>query len=319
MRPQLALMEVPDDLNDDLVTPLRAKKILPLVDFFVDPRSCKLPSCGIRDDRESMMRVLTKEPAVGKYTQGSIFNCLQVSDGSSQLGIVVTARCDIAQSRSRPLVCLPIYHLSEWMQIRGNAEVIEQSNSAVKNLASDILEKYEISRRALEIYGFDKTLEILDKKGIKKQDRLKLEELESFIKQKEITTKNKLIKENRKKYLETVIKNTRNDTFFLERITHDGEPPKGYVVDLSEPICISKKTLEEISKGFEHVKYEREKDANHKNIIIKPNEQAHFISTLLSPHVELLLQRFSHLYSRVGTQDISKNDLSIVRKLYEID
>jgi len=26
MRPQLALMEVPDDLNDDLVTPLRAKK-----------------------------------------------------------------------------------------------------------------------------------------------------------------------------------------------------------------------------------------------------------------------------------------------------
>ncbi|WP_416772709.1 hypothetical protein ACMGT0_11910 [Pseudomonas sp. RHF3.3-3] len=266
-----------------------------------------------------MMRVLTKETPVGKYTQGSIFNCLQVSDGSAQFGIIVTARCDIAQQKTRPLVCLPIYQLSEWMQKRGNAEVADQSSSAIKNLVSEILEKYEISKVAIEIYGFDKALEILDQKSVKVQDRLKLEDLEGFIKKKEITTKNKIIKENRKKYLEAIIKNTRNDTFFLERIIHDSEPPKGYVVDLSEPICISKKTLGEISKGLEHVKYEREKDTSYKNIIVRPNEQACFISTLVSPHVELLLQRFSHLYSRVGTQDISKDDLAIVRRLYEIE
>ncbi|NWD50557.1 hypothetical protein [Pseudomonas gingeri] len=266
-----------------------------------------------------MMRVLTKETAIGKYTQGSIFNCLQVSDGSERFGIIVTARCDIAHQRSRPLVCLPIYHLSDWMQQRGNNEVAEQSKAAINNLISDILKKYEVSNKAIEIYGLDKTLEILDQKKIKAPDKLKLEELEGFIKRKELATKNKIIKENRKKYLDTVIQNTRNDTFFLERIIHNDEPPTGYVVDLSEPICVTKKTLREISKGLEYVKYEREKDTDYKNITIKQNEQACFISTLISPYVELLLQRFSHLYNRVGTQDIAKKDLTTVRKLYEID
>ncbi len=266
-----------------------------------------------------MMRVLTKEAAIGTYTQGSIFNGLRISDGSERLGIIVTARCDIAHQRSRPLVCLPVYHLSDWMQVRGNGEVAEQSRVAIENIISDILKKYDVSIKAIEIYGFDRAIEILDQKKIKAPDRKKLEELESYIKERNVRTTNKVIKENRKKYMESIIKNVRNDTFFVERIVQGAEPPEGYVVDLSEPICLSKRTLGEISKGLEYVKYAREKDAEYKNIIISEGGQAFFISTLVSPYVELLLQRFSHLYNRVGTQDIAEDDLMTVRRLYEID
>ncbi|WP_422764768.1 hypothetical protein [Pseudomonas sp. Mn2068] len=264
------------------------------------------------------MRVLTNDVAIGKYTQGSIFNCLRVSDGSERFGIVVTARCDIAHQKARNLVCLPIYHLSEWMDVRGNHEVAGQSAAAINNIVSEILGKYQVSSRAIDIYGLGKTLEILGGKGISAADRLKLEVLEAFIVKKDISVNNKILKENRKKYMDGLIRNQRSDTFFVERLIC-GECPTGYVVDLSEPICLSKKALIEVSKGLEYVKYCREKDTEYKNIIIQEGGHACFVSTLLSPYVELLLQRFSGFYSRVGTQDISKKDMEAVRRLHEID
>lgn len=264
------------------------------------------------------MRVLTTVCEIGRYTQGSIFTGLRVADGSSRYGIVITARCDIAHQKSRSIVCLPVYRLDDWLTLRGNTEIAEQSVAAIQNMVTEILARYDIASRAIEIYGVERTLDILDQKGIKKDDRKKLETFRPFLLTRDTSSKIKTLIENRKRYIESIIKNSRTDTFFLERLSHNDEVT-GYVVDLAEPVCVSQKSLHELSKGLEYIKYQRESDSTYRNIIVPEGEQARVFATLQSPYVELLLQRFSHFYSRIGTPDIAKPDLNKVRKLYEID
>lgn len=264
------------------------------------------------------MRVLTVDSEIGRYTQGSIFTGLRVSDGSARNGIVITARCDIAHKKSRSIVCLPIYPLSDWLELYGNTEIAEQSATTIQNMVAEILSKYKISSRAIQIYGLDRTLESLEEKGIKQDDLKKLNTFKPFIITRDVNTKIKCLIENRKKHIESIIKNSRNDTFFLERLSPH-EEATGYVIDLAEPVCVSHKVLQELSNGLEYIKYSRKGEAEYRNIIVSPNKQANTFATLQSPYTELLLQRFSSFYSRIGTPDIAKLDLRKVRKLYEIE
>lgn len=272
----------------------------------------------IANIQEKVMRVLTKESEIGRYTQGSIFAGLRAADGSGRNGIVITARCDIAHKKSKSIICLPIYRLEDWLILRGNEEIAEQSETAIKNMASEILNKYNINSRAIEIYGIDRTFEILDSYGIKRDDRIKLQTLCPFLTNRDPNSKIKLLTENRKKLIESIIKNNRTETFFLERI-HPGGEAIGYVIDLAEPTCVSQKALEELSKGLEYAKYNRNSEDDYRNIIVKKGEQARIFSNLQSPYIELLLQRFSAFYSRIGTPDITKSDLEQVRRLHEIN
>lgn len=264
------------------------------------------------------MRALTTESEIGRYTQGSIFTGLRVTDGSARHGIVITARCDIAHNKSRSIVCLPIYSLGDWMSLRGDSEIADQSVSAIQNMLAEILVRYDVASRAIEIYGIERTLEILNKKGLKQGDLKKLEDFRPFIVDRDVKAKIKCLVENRKKYIDCVIKNARSDTFFLERLSHNSEAV-GYVVDLAEPVCVSQKALQEISNGLEYVRYLRESEGEYRNIIVSEGGHAGVVATLRSPYTELLLQRFSNFYSRIGTPDIAKLDLQKVRKLYEVD
>lgn len=264
------------------------------------------------------MRVLTVDSEIGRYTQGSIFTGLRVSDGSARKGIVITARCDIAHAKSRSIVCLPIYSLSDWLDLYGNSEIAEQSAAMIQSMVAEILSKYKISSRAIQIYGIDRTLESLEEKGIKKDDLAKLNTFKPFIIKRDVNAKIKCLIENRKKYIEGIIKNSRNDTFFLERLSPH-EEATGYVIDLAEPVCVPHKALQELSSGLEYIKYSRERETNYRNIIVTQSEQANTFATLQPPYTELLLQRFSIFYSRIGTPDIAKPDLKKVRKLHEIE
>jgi hypothetical protein len=263
------------------------------------------------------MRPLTTEPIIGEVTQGAVFNCLRLDGDDSTYGLVISAKCDIAHRKSKTVLCLPLFRLEKWMADIGRLEILMQCGKAATNLVAEILSKYGVAKEALKIYGYDSTLSVLESKKINKADLDKLVLLRPYIEKNEIVPQLKAFKEANNKLLETLWRNTRADAHFLERIFPD-EPAAGYVVDFTQPITIYRDVIDELSLGLEKYKYDREIGSRYSSLKFGESEYGEFVSVIVSPYIEHILQRFTHFYSRIGTQDIAEHDLHQLKGKYEI-
>lgn len=263
------------------------------------------------------MRALVTKAKFGELTQGAIFNCLRTPDAGKSYGVVVSARCDIAHRKSKTVLCLPILPLKDWMSTVGKQEVISQAGKSVEKTASDILEKYKIAKESFQIYGYDSTIEILKIKNIRKNDLDCLESLKPYIEEKDIIKSNKQMKEVHNRILDSLWRNSRLDSHFIERIKTD-EECVGYIIDFTQPITLNRIILDELSLGLDKLKYDREKTGKYSNINLDGLDDGEIFSTLQSPFIEHILQRFTNYYSRIGTSDISKIDFQNLKGTYEI-
>lgn len=263
------------------------------------------------------MRELVSPPKIGKFTQGAIFSCLRIHGAEPARGLVISARCDIAHSKSKTVLTLPVFPLSRWIAMVGAQEVTAQAGKVVETLASDILAKYGLAKKSFDIYGYDRTIKVLETKRIAKSDLDKLRTFQLYLTEKKFDPKLKQFKEAHNKLLDSLWRNTRADTHFLERTNID-EHAAGYVVDFTQPITQYRDVLDELSFGLERYKYVRDTSGKYANLDFGKDEQAEIISILQSPYIEHVLQRFTHYYSRIGTKDIAFGDLNVLKGKYEI-
>src|SRR5690349_14401574 len=65
--------------------------------------------------------MVVKEPLLGQLNQGSIFSCARAERyyGCSVVGVVLTARCDLAQDKFHVLNYAPAVTLADWLQNDG--------------------------------------------------------------------------------------------------------------------------------------------------------------------------------------------------------
>ncbi|MBA4058235.1 MAG: hypothetical protein C0490_26195 [Marivirga sp.] len=263
------------------------------------------------------MRELVGQPRIGKFTQGAIFSCLRINGAEPAKGLVISARCDIAHSKSKTVLTLPVFTLNRWIATIGVQECTAQAGKTVEQLASDVLVKYGLAKKSFEIYGYDRTVEALKAKRIVKNDFDKLNSFRQYLNEKKFDPTIKQFKEAHNKLLDSLWRNTRADTHFIERTNVD-EPAVGYVVDFTQPITQYRDVLDELSFGLERYKYARDTSGKYSNLDFGEEEQAEIISVLQSPYIEHILQRFTHYYSRIGTKDIALSDLNILKGRYEI-
>jgi len=263
------------------------------------------------------MRNLVTMANIGDCTQGAIFNCLKISGNRRVHGLVISARCDIAQKKSKTILCLPVLTLEDWINSVGSQEVLAQGSKAVIKNVSEILARYGLPIDSFTIYGYENCLSVLDRKKINAADRQRIEVLRAFIESGKIVKSAKSFKDAHNKILETILKNTRADCHFLERIHVDCDPT-GYVADFTQPITLYRDVIDELSMGLDKFYYDRDKDFKYGAISLDEIDSGEIISILNSPFVEHLLQRFTHYYSRIGTKDISDNDLNNLKVKHEI-
>lgn len=263
------------------------------------------------------MRALTNEPVIGHVTQGVIFNCLHLVGDDKTFGLVISAKCDISHRKSKTVLCLPIFSLERWMEAVGKEEVLAQTGKGVSKSVADILFKYGVAKEALKIYGYESTLKVLEAKKIIKSDLDKLLLVRPYIENNEIVPQLKLFKEANNKLLDSLWRNTRADAHFLERIFLS-EHATGYVVDFTQPITLYREVVDELSLGLEKFKYDRDAKGRYANLKLDSDECGEIISVIASPYIEHILQRFTHFYSRIGTQDMAEQDLHHLKGKYEI-
>lgn len=260
------------------------------------------------------MRAISDLSKGNYFSQGSIFNGLKNSNGLSTLGIIITARCDLEHNKVDKVVCLPIYPLSTWMETYGNYDFHNKNIKAATTQFDDLAKKYNLNYDTCKTFGIEEFLRILSSRCTKKTDIEKMIGLHDFICNRTNHSKIKSIIENKKRYIESIIDNQKQNIHFFEYL--EGIEHIGLVVDLSEPISIPIESAKDISNILFHQKYNRDKDGAYRNILINDDESASFKCILKSPYIEHLLQRFAQFYARIGTEDISDNISKEILEVY---
>lgn len=245
------------------------------------------------------------------FTQGTIFNCAYCASypNSETLGLIITARCDIAnKDKVKFFNYIPAIPFETWK----NKDLLPLIRKKIyKNLLSQyitLFSKAGFSKANLEAYGFDRIYSvILSNKKLNTKEIAKLTTLKDRIDCLEGNSTYKklhsIFQDDIKIVLDEIIENKNSDYFFIDSIT-------GYnsvVVNLREIYELDISTAKKIPTGID-LNYTKFHSGLNLNI---ENKFCSIVGQLKSPFIELLIQRFTNNFIRIGVSN-PHNDLSTV-------
>jgi hypothetical protein len=261
-------------------------------------------------------------PRLGILTQGTVFACAVAEDyhGCHIHGLVITARCDAAQSKVPIFNYLPVVSLDDWIHRDGRLLLCDR---IVRNILGQM-------RRALKTAGYAESVmrtqapeAILDVlfpntpgnraaqkaradfakivaehgEAVSASNSMPSENLATVIGNRHVGERDALIRE--------LIQQRLSGYYFLPSISLKG-PNLGYVVLLREVRHIPRELAASVAAGISEDEYQ-----------VACNGRPHFlhrlsfaketfampVGLLKSPHVEHLMQVFSTLFSRIALPD----------------
>ncbi|EOV2672791.1 hypothetical protein QY873_06275 [Klebsiella pneumoniae subsp. pneumoniae] len=248
------------------------------------------------------------------FTQGTIFNCAYSASypNNETLGLIITARCDIANTdKVKFYNFIPAIPFEIWKE-KDLLPIIKKQT--YKNLTSQylsLLNDAGFSKNNLETYGYDRIYDlIVEKKILKSKQLTRLESLKEKIDSIEQNDSYaKLIsffRDDISKILNDIIENKNPDFFFIDDIV-------GYnsvVVNLREIYELSILTAKKIPNGIEIDDGDTYPGLN----LNVPNKFCSIVGQMKSPFIELLMQRFTNNFVRVG---VDNHHLSILTKIMD--
>ncbi len=269
--------------------------------------------------------------------QGSIFGGLRSDKypGMECYGIILTASCDIAQSKVPKLYFVTAIDVIEWGCMHDTYLNTYKTNiENAKNAYYDLTNQYNLSPELLETYERDVVIQILENeitKKSKRDDLMKKYDAYMLIKTgiSDSTKIREVIKQDAKpikKLLEKIIKGEMNHYHFvpLSAYTDQANADGGLIVDFQEINWLSFEDARNIiNPGIDNLiidYYTKDQQELYKKIFWLEKEDAFVphVGHIKSPWREHLMQRFSHCFARIGLPDITEEDhTKIVNRMTE--
>lgn len=262
-----------------------------------------------------------------KFTQGSIIQDIRSTKYNliRCKGIVITARCDIAQEKISHFHCLSALSLEEWIYEVLFNKIYKNYRKSQKENLSKKLSNFHLDFDTIINYDLDNIKLILFANIKKTKEREKiLDEIKKYIdynnwgKDDDHVPKNHFLKLHREE-VKCELKNLNNsknakycfipqNAYIGNGIVNDGivvdlqdiyQIPYEYVakIDQLEMDYCTIKNIEERTSINQYFYFEDEKDFIIADEIIK------------SPEIEHLLQMFANVYSRVGVDNASQQQM----------
>lgn len=263
------------------------------------------------------------KPKHGTITQGTIFNCAisEQYDGCKVYGLIITARCDIEQSKIPVVNYLPIVSFDDWIHHDGR-EII------CKRLIQSNLGKM---RSCLKSAGIADTLlltetpgqilsTLLQNQGANKKISNAATRFKDLIDERHSI--DKCLSSNPSEYLflnivdifpkdrEALIKELISDKlngfYFLRSSIPDSEN-EGFVVLVREVQRLPWDIAERLASGLTANEYNELSTSNPRSSSCLCFEFDNFampLALLSSPYIEHLLQTFSLTFCRIGLPDL---------------
>lgn len=248
-------------------------------------------------------------------TQGTIFNCAYCATypNNETLGLVITARCDIAnKDKVKFYNFIPAIPYDIWKEKELLPLVHKKVCKSLKKHFLELLRKARFSEGNIETYGFERIYDIiLEKKSLTQKDIVRLNDLKNKIDCIESNSSYvellKYFRTEIEKILTEIIENKNSDYFFIDNII-------GYnsiLVNLREIYELDISIAHKIPNGIELDNGGIYTGLNLNN----SNKLCSIVGQLKSPFIELLMQRFTNNFIRVG---VDNHHLSLLTKIMDV-
>jgi hypothetical protein len=268
------------------------------------------------------MNTVVAYPKNGPMTQGTIFTCAVAQDyaGCSVHGLILTARCDIAQDKVRVYNYLPMVELDDWLHRDGRVILAQRLESDATGTMRNVLQKSGFSPAILELEHPRRILETLFPDGSDKDLRQRFEraclrfEMAGRCINSAPTDRLCLVLGNevpklRDTLLSELVHNALNGFYFLRSIDPSGSD-LGHVVLIREIQILPRELAHAIASGLEHNLYEsmcQSHPSMQEKLAMAADDIAYPVGQVVSPHLEHILQTFAFLFSRIGLPDPDKS------------
>lgn len=263
-----------------------------------------------------------------KITQGTVINGIRSPkyDDVDCYGIIITARCDLAQSKVNKVFFLTGVPLLQWTCSKAGFEIVikEYRNQIVTNIKNEI-QKYELDWDTLKKFDND-DFELIVEESIKKnniKDKIK----QNMAIYRKINSTN-LTADQRKEILSEPDPPKKLKEYIKKvscgSITHYVHIPAsgmeleissdGLIIDLQELDYFPYNWVKNIENGELDITFpdlvETDRDEYDKVFhIIDKDGYAYHCTNIKSPWIEYILQRFTNLFARIGVDNLSDNQI----------
>lgn len=237
---------------------------------------------------------------------------------SLSVGVVITARCDIAQNKYPILNFVPAVPLSDWFRKDGLSLLVDSERKTTLAKVTNILKEARVSEALLTAVSL---AEIAEKHFPKNQPAQTSKKLVSRFEQAaaEMSDFNELLQtddsnkifdwfateraKNVKKMIDRLSKHDVSGYYFLEHLDNDGDQIP-FVCLLRDVTAISRNLSEKIAGGLSRQALEIHPNKVEKgHLNISSEDLAMPVSCIGSPTIEHLMQTFSSLFGRIGLED----------------
>lgn len=258
------------------------------------------------------------DPVFGRVTQGTIFNCAIAERylTGRVCGVVITARCDLAQDKSAVVNYLPIVPLSDWLHLDGSEIIFERAQKDTREQITRFLRSNQIAESVLLSQSLSQIRNSFfpdsDTSKHAKGQRDKLDELDQrldALNLKGVTDRSWLFSTFDgmvKTLVREVALNKLSGQYFLPKVEKD-EQPRGYVALMREVRSLPAELAAAIANGLAVNDKLLTKHPTWKQYVrFTVDNFAMPISEVSSPSIEHLLQSFSSLFTRIGLADLDR-------------
>lgn len=250
------------------------------------------------------------------FTQGVIFNNAFAHgfNGLDAYGLVITARCDIAQRKIPHIHYCPIVSVSDWINVFGWLEIKNRIvSNAIKSMEKCLVssgKSKDIMR--IESPGQVYKVHFLDDEGVDKKNKKifkshldRYVEASAAIGSSNITT---AFGGELHTYVKEIVGNKITGLSFLEDVDVHGDA-RGYVVLLREVNKISASLTQQVKSGLTPDAFKAHCDKHPEDIecLCFPNDEICCPCSIVnSPFIEYIMQQFGLLFSRIGVDDVDE-------------
>lgn len=259
---------------------------------------------------------------LGEIDQGTIFTCGYAEDyeGCVVCGLVITARCDIAQDKFPVCNYLPVVALDNWLHRDGCIILASRIERRCLGAMRNSLKTAGYAESILTVQAPRSVLEMFfpergkDRKSLKarkvfkdevEQYELAVECSQSRPKDKKVTSLASNDERERERLIRGLIQQNLTGYYFLPKVESNGDD-LGYVVLMREVRHIPRALAIQIANGLDVATYDQMLSGNPSlagRLVFDDSGFSMPIGQLTSPTLEHLMQNFSLLFTRIGVAD----------------
>lgn len=260
-------------------------------------------------------------PTLGRLNQGAMFTCATAEryPDCDVLGLVITARCDIAQGKFPVMNYVPVVPFDDWIRVDGFEIARERLSKKMAGELSALFRDWGLAESVLRANSLEIVvngyLDGLDERSVRRarERGAKIVERQKAF---EVVAPGdvKAIADLDERTVHEVVKELMTQKlaghYYIGAVTPD-EAPSCYIALLREATFLPRDLAISIAKGLscESSEYLRNRQWDRWIKFRTEDDMAMPVGQLPSPYVEHMMQAFSLLFGRIGLPDTKSSHI----------